>query len=140
MRLLLLVFCIFILQSCGSSDPQEVREIKNTEDSRFKEISENTKHCNNGSIGYFMEKGLKNLKWIVNSSSEVELHGNLGINIGPRITIHFKKFNNKWKPIFSGDDEKVFMSIVLFKCIDISDAMKEGLLPGVTDTNKSDNY
>jgi len=131
LRLLLLVFCIFFLHSCGSSDPQEVREIKNTEDSRFKEISENTKDCNNNSIGYFMEKGIVNHKWIVNSSNHVELNGNLGINWGPKITVYFKKVNNKWKPIFYGDDEKKFLTVILFLCVDMSDAMKEGLLPGV---------
>ena len=132
MRLLLLVFCIFFLHSCGSSDPQEVREIKNTEDSRFKEISENTEKCKSNSIGFFMEKGIENHKWIVNSSSEVELHGNLGINWGPKITVNFKKVNNKWKPIFYGDDEKNFMAVIFLFCMDISDAMKE--------TNKSNNY
>ena len=125
MRIILLVYCIFVLHSCGSSDPQEVREIKNTKINNFIEINNHTQNCKNNSIGFIMNKGIENHKWVINSSNDVELHGNLEINIGSEITVNFKKIDNKWKIFFLGDDEKNLGGVILMKCIGLSGIINE---------------
>ena len=53
--------------------------------------------CKDQSIGNLIEKGIENHNWIISSEKEVRLNGNLGINIGPKISVIFIKNDEKWK-------------------------------------------
>lgn len=125
LKIALSVSCILILNSCGFSDPQEVREIKNTKINNFIEINNHTQNCQNNSIEFIINKSIENHRWVINSNFDVELHGNLGINIGPKITLYFKKIENKWTTIFLDNDEKNLGGIFLMKCVGLTGLINE---------------
>ena len=126
MKKILLVLCVFILQNCGEVEKKEVKEIKNTKVINF------TETCKDQSIGNLIEKGIKNHKWIITSEKEVRLNGNLGINIGPSISVFFIKKNENWEfykfyqeNSNNEDTENNFKLVIELKCLGIKGIMNE---------------
>ena len=126
MKKILLVLCVFILQNCSEVEKKEVKEIKNTKIINFSET------CKDQSIGNLIEKGIENHDWIISSEKEVRLNGNLGINIGPKISVIFIKNDEKWKfykfiqeNSNNENAENNLKTVIDLKCLGIKGIMKE---------------